>query len=175
MGATAALAVVAGGTAMSTYGQIKSGRDTNKLFQDNARIAELQAQDAEARGVVEEKQSRRLTEKVIGAQRTSLAGQGVDVNRGSALDVQADAAYLGELDALTIKNNAAKEAWGYRMQAKDLSTRGKNAQREGEWGAYTTILGSGGSLLLAKYGGSRTPAKTSKTSTAATPYAGYGD
>lgn len=175
MGATAALAVVAGGTAMSAYGQMQSGKETNTLFQQNAQIAEYQAQDAEARGKVGEKQSRRLTEKVIGAQRTSLAGQGVDVNRGSALDVQSDAAYLGELDALTIRNNAAKEAWGYRMQAKDLSTRGRNAKREGEWGAYTTILGSGGSLLLAQYGGARTPAKTSKTSVAATPYAGYGD
>jgi hypothetical protein len=96
MGATAALAIMAGGTAMSAYGQMKSGRDTNKLFQQNAQIAEYQAKDAEARGKVGEKQSRRMTEKVIGSQRVSLAGQGVDVNRGSALDVQADAAYLGK-------------------------------------------------------------------------------
>lgn len=155
MGATAALAVVAGGTAMSAYGQMKSGSDTNKLFQQNSQIAEYQAQDAEARGKVSEKLSRRQTEQVIGAQRTSLAGQGVDVNRGSALDVQADAAYLGELDALTIRNNAAKEAWGYRMQASDLTQRGKNAKREGEWGAYTTILGSARDLLLAQYGGGK--------------------
>lgn len=152
MGATAALAVVAGGTAMSAYGQMRSGKETNALFQQNAQIAEYQARDAEERGRISEKQARRQTEKVIGQQRVSLAGQGVDVNRGSALDVQADAAYLGELDALTIRNNAAKEAWGYRMQARDLSQRGKQAQRQGEWGAYTTILGSGGSLLLSKYG-----------------------
>ncbi len=175
MGATAALAVVAGGTAMSAYGQMRSGKETNALFQQNAQIAEYQAQDAEARGKVGEKQSRRLTEKVIGAQRTSLAGQGVDVHRASALDVQADAAYLGELDALTIRNNAAKEAWGYRMQARDLSQRGKLAQREGQFGAFNTILGSGGSLLLAQYGGVRAPAKTSRASAAAAPYAGYGD
>lgn len=153
MGMTAALGTMAAGTAMSAYGQIESGRQTDKLYQRNAQIAEIQARDAIARGRVEEKKARRETERVIGSQRVGLAAQNVDVNRGSALDVQADAAYLGELDALTIRNNAAKEAWGYRMQADDLRLRGTFAKREGEFGAYRTIIGAGSDMLMAKYGG----------------------
>jgi hypothetical protein len=152
MGATAAVGVVALGTGMSAYGQHKAGRDAEKLYDNNALLAEYQSQDALERGVVEERTMRRQTNKVIGAQRANLAAQGVDVNKGSALDVQADAAYLGELDAITIRNNAAKEAWGYRVAATDARARGDIARREGTFGAFTTILDSAGSLLLANYG-----------------------
>lgn len=153
MGATAAISVVALGAGASAYGSMRSGKETKGIYDRNAQIADLQAQDAIERGAVQEKMQRRQTEQVIGSQRTSLAAQGVDVNKGSAMDVQADAAYLGELDALTIKNNAAKEAWGYKVQAQDARFKGKIAKREGEFGAFKTILGSAGELLLAKYGG----------------------
>lgn len=141
------------GAGMSAYGQIQAGNQADKLYQRNAQIAEIQAKDALARGRVEAKRARRQTEQVIGAQRTGFAAQGVDVNRGSALDIQADAAYLGELDALTIRNNAAKEAWGYRTQADDLRFQGAVAKQEGQFGAFKTIIGAGGSMLMARYGG----------------------
>lgn len=153
MGATAAVSVVALGTGMSAYGQTRSGKETKGIYDNNAQIADWQAQDALDRGVVNERISRRQTKQVIGSQRASLASQGVDINKGSALDVQADAAYLGELDALTIRNNAAKEAWGYKVQANDYRNKGKIAKREGMFGAFNTILGSAGSLLLSNYGG----------------------
>lgn len=176
MGATAAISVMALGTGVSAYGKVRAGNETQGIFNQNAQLAEWQAQDAEARGEANAKIARRKTEQVIGEQRVRLAAQGVDVNRGSALDVQADAAYLGELDALTIQNNAAKEAWGYRVQGADYRKRGKIAKREGEFGAYTTILSSTGSILLSQYGGgSTTPKRTSQTSQSAAPYAGYGD
>lgn len=176
MGATGALGVVALGSSVSAYGQMHAGNETKRIYDTNAGYAELQAVDAEKRGRVAETRQRRQTAQVIGSQRVSLAGQGVDVNRGTALEVQADSAYLGELDALTIRNNAAKEAWGYRVQAEDMRAKGKIARREGQFGAFRTILGSAGSVLLAKYGGglSTTP-RTSRTTAAADPYAGYGD
>lgn len=153
MALSGSMGMMAIGTGMSAYGKIKAGSDADKLFGRNATIAEIQAQDAIARGKIEEKKSRRVTEQVIGAQRTGFAAQGVDVNRGSALEVQADAAYLGELDALTIRNNAAKEAWGFRTQSEDLRYRGKLAKREGISDALNTIVASGSSILLSKYGG----------------------
>jgi hypothetical protein len=142
-----------GGSLFSAYGKLKAGREQQKMFEQNAQFADWQAADAFDRGAVNEKRQRQTTEQVIGAQRTSLAAQNVDVNQGSSLDVQADAAYLGELDALTIRNNAAKEAYGYQVQAKDLRQRGKYANQEGQMGAINSILGGGSSLLLAKYGG----------------------
>lgn len=154
MGSTAAVSMVALGTGVSAYGKIRAGNEAKKIADRNAGIADWQATDALDRGKVEEGRQRKQTERVIGAQRAGFGMQGVDVNRGSALDVQADAAYLGELDALTIRNNAAKEAWGYTVQASNLRAQGRNAQREGTFGAFNTILGSSSSLLLAKYSGS---------------------
>lgn len=153
MGATAGIAMMASGAASKAYGQISAGNAANDLMGFNADVAEWQAQDALTRGRVNAKRMRQQTERTIGSQRAALAGQGVDVNKGSALDVVADAAYLGELDALTIRNNAAKEAWGYRTQAMGYRYQGKMAQREGQFGAFQTIVGAGGSMLLAKYGG----------------------
>lgn len=83
----------------------------------NATIAERQAEHALERGREAETESRIRTRQLIGTQRARLAAQGVDVNQGSALDIQADTAAIGELDALTIRNNAALEAWGYRVGA----------------------------------------------------------
>lgn len=153
MGATAAISTVALGTGVSAFGQMRSGSDQQNIYNQNAQIADYQAEDALQRGQVNERMMRRQTKQVIGSQRASLASQGVDINKGSALDVQADAAYLGELDALTIRNNAAKEAWGYKVQANDYRNKGKIAKREGMFGAFNTILGSAGSLLLSNYGG----------------------
>lgn len=154
MGATAALgAVTVGASAFSAYGRMKSGEKAQQMYDQNAQFADWQASDALSRGAINEKRSRQNTEQVIGQQRTSLATQGVDVNQGSSLDIQADAAYLGELDALTVRNNAVKEAYGYTVQAGDLRQRGKYAKQEGQMEALNTIIGGGSSLLLAKYGG----------------------
>jgi hypothetical protein len=153
MGATAAIGTLIGGTALSSFSNMKAGREQQKMFERNAGFAEWQAADATTRGKINEKRQRQATEGVIGAQRTSLATQNVDVNAGSSLDVQADAAYLGELDALTIRSNAAKEAYGFKVQAEDYRLRGKYAKQEGDMRAVQSIIGGGSSLLLAKYGG----------------------
>ncbi len=153
MGATAAIGTLVGGTALSSFANMKAGREQQKMFEKNAGFADWQAEDATTRGKVNEKRQRQATEGVIGAQRVSLATQGVDVNLGSSLDVQADAAYLGELDALTIRSNAAKESYGFKVQAEDYRQRGKYAKQEGDMNAVQTIIGGGSSLLLAKYGG----------------------
>lgn len=50
----------------------------------------------------------------------SLGASGIDMTNGSSLDVRSDSAMMSELDALTIRNNAMREAWGHRHEAKML-------------------------------------------------------
>lgn len=152
MAATAAIGTMAMGTATKAVGGFQEGQDQRKYFNKQAQLADWQALDAEQRGKVEEKKMRRQTNQTIGSERVNAAAQGVDVNSGSALDVQADAAYLGELDALTIRKNAAKEAWGYRVQRDDLKHKGKVAQHKGTFGAFDTILSGASSMLMSSYG-----------------------
>jgi hypothetical protein len=102
----------------------------------------------------------------IGAQRAGFAAGNIDVAFGSAADVQADAAYLGELDALTIRTNAAREAWGFQVQSEDLRRQAAITRKEGAAAATAgqqqasaanvavvgTLATAGGSLLAQRYG-----------------------
>jgi hypothetical protein len=154
------------GTAMNAIGSVKSGNAAARAAESeaqrdeyNAQVAELQAEDAVTRGAEEESRFRTGVRKLIGSQRAGFAGQGVAVGSGSAADVQADAAYLGELDARQIRANAQRQAWGFSVQAEDLRMAadvarkgGASAKSAGRWGAATSILGGGSSLLMSRYG-----------------------
>lgn len=182
MAAFTALAIAS--LALSAYGQIKAGKASKAagkaqhaaadsqadLADYNASVADLQAKDAIARGVEQENRFRSGVRLMIGSQRAATAGSNIDVGYGSALDVQADAAFLGELDALTIRTNAGREAWGFETQGEDLRRRGEIARKEGVYleragnaagnaayvGAAGTIAGGSMNLLEARYGFNRT-------------------
>lgn len=124
--------------AAASYEQGKYLDDVAKV---NAGISSRAANDAIKRGEVEADEQRKTTQQVIGAQRTGFAAGNIDVNTGSAGQVQNDAAALGELDALTIINNAEREAYGYRVQAMDQRQQGKLAKWQGKTGAFGSILG----------------------------------
>jgi len=131
-----------------------------ELADYNAQVADLQATDAIERGGEQESNFRMGVRGMIGKQRAQLAAGNIDVSYGSAVDVQADTAYMGELDALTIRNNAAREAWGFKQQGADLRRRAEIARKEGVmlerqgreartgayWGAVGTVVGGSASL-----------------------------
>lgn len=150
----------------------------------NAHVAELQSADATQRGLTEEARFRSSVRALIGGQRAGFAGQGVKVDAGSARDVQLDAARLGELDAQQIRSNAQREAWGFQVQAEDyrkgaaIARKGAAAARVGgqaaaaagaaqqsaaRWQAAGSVIGTGGSLLLQRYGWERTNTGTQRT------------
>lgn len=174
------LILAGAGTATQVIGQKKAGAAAERageaqkaasesqaqLADYNAAVADLQGKDALERGAEEESRFRTQIRSAIGSQRAGFAAGNIDVGFGSAVDVQADAAFLGELDALTIRTNAAREAWGYKVQGEDLRRRAEIARKEGVYleaagkqqasaanlGAFTSILGGGASLLQMRYG-----------------------
>jgi len=173
------LALGAAGAGVSAYGQHKAGQAAKKsgeleqqaaesdaqLDEYNAGVAELQASDAVQRGEEEANRYRQGVRNLVGEQRATFAASGVVADYGSAGEVQHDAEFLGELDALTIKTNAAREAWGYKVSAYDLrqkaaitrkagatrAAEGREAASAANIGAATTLLGAGASLLEARY------------------------
>lgn len=161
MGATAAVGMQGFGAGFSAMGSLGAGKAQQQLANYNAQVAEMQAQDAIVRGRETEARHRTDVKRMIGSQRAGFAASGVDVNDGSAVDVQADTAALGELDALTIRTNAAREAWGYKIQAQDYAARGQIARAESTSKAVGTILSTAGSALYSKYGFSSTTKKDS--------------
>lgn len=88
---------------------------------NNAQIAEWQAQDAIRQGQQQEQQSRLQYAAMKGTQRAALAANGVALDEGSAVDILTSTDYMNEMDASTIRANAARTAWGYRTQGTNYS------------------------------------------------------
>jgi hypothetical protein len=128
---TVALATITAANLLSQYhsqrqsakGIEKQGDYEAAMLEQNAKIAERQAQDALLRGKLEEQKIGANTRQIIGAQRSIIGAQGLDLESGSALDLQLEAASMGALDAMTIRNNARREAWGYNVEAGDARNR----------------------------------------------------
>lgn len=158
--AAAAIGSTVLATGVSVYGamqtaQAQSAAASAKAQQDrdNAILADRSATDATARGQVAEDQKANQTKQLIGQQRAALAGNGVDPNSGTAVDLQSDAAGNGELDQLTIGANAAREAAGYRAQGANYTTQAsideassQNALSAGALSATSSIVGGAGSV-----------------------------
>lgn len=128
--------VGAGAQAASSIRQGKEDEATAKI---NQQLADYQAQDATQRGAIEEGRFRRQLAQFVGRQRNEIGSRNVEL-RGSALRLLEDSAQLGEEDALTIRNDAARTAWGYKNQANE-------AARFGAQSKLNSYGRAGGSLL----------------------------
>lgn len=168
MGASAATAATIGtigsvvsavGTGVSVLGALKQGSAASSAAHtraavqtNNATIARQNAERAAQVGEEKAAMSQRDTRAKIGAMEASQAASGVDINNGSALDVRASETEFGQLDAQTIRSNAAREAYGYQTQATNMDSaasmskaEAKNAKTSGFMNAATvlgTALGS---------------------------------
>jgi DNA-binding MarR family transcriptional regulator len=123
----ASLALTAVGTVTRFVGQRRQAeaREQRAEFQaaqarNNRVIAERKAEDAIERGENREDKRRRRLAQQLGAQRTQLAAAGADVGSGTSLDILSDTAATGELDALRIRDNAQREAQGFRTQGANF-------------------------------------------------------
>ena len=112
-------------------------------FISQARLEDVEAESAITRGRDEETEARIKTKKLIGAQRARLAAQGIEIDSGSALDIQLETAELGAADALTIRNNAFRESTGHRIQAIDFRNQAEFARLSGKNRARNTLVTGG--------------------------------
>lgn len=140
------MGVSIGGLLVSSYSSYEAGQVNEDIAEYNQTIAGYQSRDAIDRGKEREKRFRDDASRLQGSQRAALAAQGIEIDDDSALDLLADTASSIEIDAITIRNNAAREAWGYAVQAQDYGFRGEVAAATGTSQAVSTILTSGSRL-----------------------------
>lgn len=146
---------------VSAYGAYSQGQAASaaasaqaQQAENNARVAEQQAQDAGQRGAIAEQNQRRQTQQMLGQQRAGFGASGLDMASGSSLDVLGDTAMMGEWDALSVRNNYEREAWGYRVQAQNFTNSAAVASSTASNSATAGWIGAGSSLLsgAAQYG-----------------------
>ena len=130
--AMAATGFQAGGALMGTIGSYNQSKASKASFEyqaaverNNAVLAQQQSADAIRRGQSAEGNARLRAAQTMGAQRARLAANGVALDEGSALNLLQDTEYMSGVDALTIRDNAAREAWGFQVQGQNATN---NAQ-----------------------------------------------
>lgn len=142
-----ATALSAGVGLYSSYQQAEAGKKEAEFSAGqsdlNARLARIQADDAIDRGDKEAKSLKGKVGQVVGSQRAGIAAQGIDVDTGSAVQVQDDTKMIGERDMLTIKNNAWREAWGFKVEAQNHSGTAAMTRAAGENRYKNTLLTGG--------------------------------
>jgi cobyric acid synthase len=120
---------------------------------NNAIIAKRNADAATQAGAVGAQVQDLKTKNLVATQLVTQAANGLDVNTGTNVDVRQSAADLGHLDTLTILNNAAKTAQGFKVQGMNFEAESglnkasaANAEKAGDVGVMTSLLGGASSF-----------------------------
>lgn len=141
-------------TAMQTVGTVVQGVNQSKALKYRANMAERNAamdraaaQDAVERGRIEEMRENRRTAQRLGAQRAAMAANGVEVDFGSAADLQEDTRMIGWEDASTIRENAMREAKGYEISAWNSEADAANSRAGAKAAIWQTVFDAGSTML----------------------------
>jgi hypothetical protein len=150
-------------SAMGAMQQSKSAKAqaeySSAVARNNQTMANWNAADALARGQKEEDAQRLKTAQMKGSQRASMAARGLDISEGSALNILSDTDFMGEQDALTVRNNAKRSAWAYQNQAQgfgadaEMQSAVADAQNPMMAGVVSVIGGAGNVADKWKSGG----------------------
>jgi len=151
----------AGISALGAYNQGQA-QGANADYQsqvaaNNAMIARQNIGITEASGAAKEAAEGMKTRASVGAIKAAQGASNIDVNTGSAAAVRQAAGKLGALDALTIRSNTAREAYGYDVAATSdtaesqlLKGEAGQARQAGDISALGTFL-SGASSVGQKF------------------------
>lgn len=154
---TAVVVAGVGASAIGSYQQSKAAKNAAKynaaVSRNNAILAERQAKDRITQGKQEENTFRKQLSQLKGKQRSIYAGSGIVVDEGTPLDILEETAELGEIDAFTIRRNAEREAYGYKVQAQGFTSQaGLQTMQEKSINPYftagTTLLTQGSKAAM---------------------------
>jgi hypothetical protein len=130
----------------------KLGLNLDAWFAEQNSEAELSnAREALRQGEFAETRQRLETAQTKSAQRAAMGANGVDMSTGSALNRLVSTDYLGETDAATIRQNAAREAAGYRTRAVDQRNQARTRRAAAKSinpyvSGLTSLVGSAGKI-----------------------------
>ena len=134
------------GAGASAVGTLEAGSYQGEVASNNAKIATQNAAYAREAGQEQAAIASRKGAAQGAALKTGLAANGVDVNSGSAVDVEAGARETSKLDAETVLNNAELQAYGYTTQATNFKAQAKQDVIGSEFGAAGSLLGNASSI-----------------------------
>ncbi len=149
-----------GGSLLGAVGSATSGAAQQAQYQYlagvaavNQQIAKQNAAYATATGEVEAQQSGMATAAQIASTKAQQGASGLDVNRGSAVDVRASEADIGAENQAITRSNAARAAYGFEVEGVQAAAQGQvdimqgqQAKTAGEFGVASSLLGGATSV-----------------------------
>lgn len=134
-------------TGAESFTKAQATRTQAKLQERQLRLEEdllnRRAEDAIARGDRQAAQQAQKTRRTIGQARAAAAGQGIDPETGGAFQLQTEIGTFGAVDEATIRNNALREALGFRLEAGQTRLRRSFTGIRGRSRARSTLLTGG--------------------------------
>lgn len=156
-----------GGLALSGVGAVTSAvgageqasanadayRYQSQVAENNKILAQQNAKTAEAEGAAKSAVQGLQAKAKLGGILAAQSASGVDVNSGSAVDVRTSQSELNQMDALTIRADAARKAYGYETQANSFGAQSTldtasadSAGTAGDFAIGSTLLSGASSL-----------------------------
>lgn len=155
-GTSFALYAMAASAAVSAVSAIQQGQQQKEWGDYQAKQAEADAKAEKSAAEVHAEKIRKLARIQASEANASLAGSGVDVGEGTAININKDIYANAEYDALTTILNGADAARRGEAAAAGYRLRGQQARQAGNLGAASSVLG--GAMKIAE--GWKTPSKT---------------
>ena len=133
--AAALMAISAG---VSVAGQLAQGQAQKQAKDAQALEYDIQAEQAKVDAEQEAKRIRAAGEKTAGAARAALAGAGINVDMGSAVNINEDIYRNSESDAFNTLLTGSNRAASYGRSASQARGAGKDAVNSSLLSAATT-------------------------------------
>lgn len=131
-------------SALSQSSAIRAQGDyESTIARTNASIADLQASQTLEQGDLAASRKNLQTQEQVGSEKAAQGASGTDVSGGSAAAVRAGTAGVGTIDELTIRNNAARQAWGFQTSAIQDTYKGQFAQLTAKAQSTQSLLSGG--------------------------------
>lgn len=156
-----AAALIAGAMALQAWDGLqqaesirRSSAMQQRIDEMNAKYAEIDAYEAEKYGYTQVARYQTTIDQTSSEQKSILAAKNVDINFGTAAEVQADTKVAGMLNSVDLMNQARKRAFGLRTQASNLRLQGAMGGMQAEinaQGAQRHGLVSAGVTGLSMY------------------------
>lgn len=141
------------GTFTQAEAQKQSAEFNAKMSERDAELAGIQGKEARLRGLEDEAALREEEERLVADQRAAMAAQGIDVESGTALQLQESVSRSIARDIQRTRTNAIREEWGLKATAGDAAGRAAVQRATGRSQSTGTIIGG---VSNAAYFGSQT-------------------
>ncbi|UOF78084.1 hypothetical protein [Caudoviricetes sp.] len=137
------------GAAVSAAGAVQSAQAQKKAAKFNAEVSKKNAQSAAEQAAFDAERIRDKNKRILASQRAAFSASGIDPDSGSAVDVSADSAAQGEMDALMAIYIGKTSANANIARSRLSDMEADNASSAGKLGAMSSLLGGATSAYRA--------------------------